>query len=161
MGRNTGAGASAAIVVTGTGLLAAAAAGLPWRWATAVLVSGLAALALAVLRGGRGGLTVPALGILGLSACAMVPGGRLGPLGALAVAVATVAFQTGLEARTTGLPRGGVRGEALTGVIVAAGAAALLGLPAVTAPWALPLGLAAAVLALALALSGTGRRQRP
>jgi hypothetical protein len=160
MARRTRAGAVAVVLIAGTGLLAAAAAGLPWRWALPLMMSGGAALAQPLLRHGRGAAAVPALGVLGLAACAVVPGGHLNPLWALAVAAATVAYLTGLDARTTGAPRGPVRNEALGAVAVATGAAALLTLPAVTAAWLLPLGPVAAVLALALALTGTGGRPR-
>lgn len=146
------------VVVTGVGLLAAAAVGLPWRWAVVLLFCGVTALASTTMRHGAGAVAVPVLGVLGLSACAVVPGGHLNPLWALAVAVATVAYLTALEIHTTGVGSSAVRGEALGAVAIAAGSAALLALPAVSAPWLLPLGLAASVLAFATALAGTGGR---
>lgn len=145
----------AVIALTGIGLLASAAAGLPWRWAVPVLACGGTALASSVLRHGRGGTAVPVVGVLGLAAWAVVPGGHLKPLG------------TGRRRRDTGVhdragdatasPAGAaIRGEAMGAVAVAAGASALLALPAATAPWLLPLGLVASVLAFALAMAGTG-----
>lgn len=146
----------AAVAVTGIGLLASAAAGLPWRWAVPVLACGGTALASSVLRHGRGGTTVPVVGLLGLAVCAVVPGGHLNPLWALVVAVATVAYMTGLELPTASLAGAAIRGEAVGAAAVAAGASALLALPVATAPWLLPLGLVASVLAFALAMAGRG-----
>ncbi|MEU6497110.1 hypothetical protein ABZ890_43280 [Streptomyces sp. NPDC046984] len=147
------------VLATGAALMTAATAGLPGPWAAPILASAGLCLITAVLRSGRGATTVPVLGVVGLAAGAVVPGGHLNPLWALLVAVATVAYLIAWEAHTTGLSHGRVPGEALGAVVVAVAAAALTALSTVAGTWLLPVGLAAGVLAFALAHTHTdGRR---
>ncbi|MER7967529.1 hypothetical protein ABTX35_00675 [Streptomyces sp. NPDC096080] len=150
-----------AVVVTGTGLLAAATAGLPWPWAVPVLTGAALCLITGVGRAGRGATALPLFGIVGLTACAVVPGGHLSVLWALLAAVATVAYLTACQARTAGLRHKRVPRAALGAVVVAAATAALTVLSAPTAAWLLPVGLTGCVLAFVLALTGVGGRYRP
>ncbi|MET8631737.1 hypothetical protein [Streptomyces sp. NPDC004680] len=147
------------VLATGVALMSAATAGLPRSWAVPILAAAALCLITAVLRPGRAATAVPVLAVVGLAACAVVPGGHLSPLWALLVAVATVAYLTAWEAHTTGLCQGRVPGEALGAVVVAVGAATLTALSAVAGTWLLPVGLAACVLAFAFAHTHTGGRR--
>lgn len=151
---------AAAVLVTGAGLLAGAAAGLPWAWAVPALGLGGAALAVSVARKGRGGTAVAVVAVVGLAACAVVPGGHLGPLWALAVAAALAPYLAALTVYDIGSGWREVSRQVVEAAAVAGAAAALLALPAVATPWLVTVGLVAVVLAFAAATGRLPRHRR-
>ncbi|MFE3946783.1 hypothetical protein ACFXPV_33750 [Streptomyces sp. NPDC059118] len=99
--------------------------------------------------------------VLGFAACALVPGGRMGAVQALAVACALVAYIAALTMHEAGTGRPAVPREAAKAVVVAGALAAVLAVPAIAVVWLLPVGLLALVLVFAVAAPGTGGRGHP